>query len=139
MAEQPVNARLVKQITLKVGEDSFSKHVNNCRYARTSSMQEWRGGTPDAVFTDETAPTYTFELTGIQDWETATSLCNFLLEHEGETAEVEYKPHHDGEVSFISDIKIVSPEIGGAVGAYNEFTVTMGSTKPTLVRTPAGP
>ncbi len=134
MAEQPTTPRLVKHISLTVGTDSFSKHVNSVKYARSASMQEWRGGTPEAVFTDETSPTYTVEMTGIQDWETATSLCNFLLEHEGETADFEYKPHFDGKVSFISEVTIVAPEIGGPVGAYNEFTVTMGSTKPTLVR-----
>ena len=134
--EQPVNARLVKQISLQVGTDHFSKHVNNCTYTPSSSQQEWRGGTPDAVFTDSTASTWALALTFIQDWETEQSLCNFLLEHEGESATLTYMPHADGEVSFTSTVQLVAPTIGGAVGSFNESTVTLGSTKPELTRLP---
>lgn len=134
MTEQNASPRLVKHITLTVGTDQFSKHVSNVQFTPSSSIQEWRGGTPEAVFTDSTASTWQFALTLIQDWETAASLCNFLLEHEGETAEVVYKPHADGEVSFEADVQLAAPLIGGAVNAYNESTVTMGSTKPELKR-----
>lgn len=134
MAEIPVNPRLVKSVKFTLGDDSFSKHVNSVKFTPTRQMQEWRGGTPDAVFSESTAPTYAVEVTGIQDWETANSLCNFLLEHDGEQADFEYMPQSDGLVSFMSAVTIVGPEIGGPVGSYNEFTVTMGSTKPTLVR-----
>ena len=138
MAEIEAAPRLVKHIEFTVGTSSYSKHVNSVRYARSSSMQEWRGGTPDAVYSDETSPTYTCEIIGIQDWESDDSLCNFLLDHEGETLTMKYKPHHDGAVAFESEVKIVAPEIGGAVGAYNEFTVTMGSDKPVRTRETGG-
>lgn len=134
MPEITVDPQLVKHVTFTCGTDSFSKHVNNVQYTPSSSLQTWQGGTPDAVFTDQTSPTWVLDLTLIQDWETVTSLCNFLLEHDGEEAEVEYKPHAAGLVSFISTVRITAPTIGGAVGTYNESTVQMGSTKPVQVR-----
>lgn len=136
MAEINVAPKLIKEITITVGTDSFSKHVNNCKYTPSSSKQEWRGGTPDSVFTDQTAATWELALTLIQDWESATSLCNFLLAHAGETAKIVYKPIAGGKVSFESNVIIVAPEIGGAVGTFNESTVTMGSDKPVLKRAP---
>ena len=128
--------RLVKHVTFTLGTDSFSKHVNNVKFARSSSMQEWRGGTPDAVYSDETAPTYAVEITGIQDWETSASLCNYLLDHEGETVDFSYMPNAAGKVAFDSEVTIAAPEIGGPVGTYNEFSITMGSTKPVRTRLP---
>ncbi len=136
MSEIAAAPRLVKHVKLTCGTDSFSKHVNNVQFTPSSSLQTWQGGTPDAVFSDQTNPTYVLDLTLVQDWETANSLCNYLLEHEGETAEIEYMPHADGKVSFIADVLLVAPTIGGPVGTYNESTVQMGSTKPELVRAP---
>ena len=134
MPETNVNPRLVKHITLTIGDVMFSKHVNNVLFTPSSSTQTWQGGTPDATFSESTTPTYTCDLTGIQDWETEDSLCNFLLEHEGEVASLEYKPQASGTVTFAADVTIAAPPVGGAVGVYNEFSVSMGSTKPELVR-----
>lgn len=134
MAETAVAPRLVKHIEFTCGTDSFSKHINSAIWNPSSSTVTWQGGTPDAVFTDQTSPTYVLDLIGIQDWETETSLCNWLHEHIGETAIVRYKPHFDGAVVFTANIVVGAPPIGGKVGTYNEFTVKMGSDKPVRSR-----
>ncbi|MFV0315493.1 MAG: hypothetical protein ACK5O2_00830 [Microthrixaceae bacterium] len=136
MPEISANPRLVRHLTITIGTDSFSKHVNNCTFTPTASQTEWRGGTPDAVFTDSPPASWACALTLVQDWETAASLCNFLLAHDGEQAEFVYKPQADGAVSFETIATIVAPVIGGAVGVYNESTVTMPCERPELVRAP---
>lgn len=137
--ETPAAPRLVRHITLTVGNTSFSKHVNNCTFTPTASSSEWRGGTPDAVFTDSPPASWANALTFVQDWETENSLCNYMLEHDGEKADIIYKPQAEGSVSFLAEVTIVAPTIGGAVGAFNESTVTMPSTRPELVREPFVP
>lgn len=139
MPETDVNPRLVKHIEFTCGEDSFSKHVNDVNWEPSSSTVTWQGGTPDAVFSDQTAATYLLNVTGIQDWETEDSLCNWLHDHAGEAAAVTYKPHKDGLVSFAANITIAAPPIGGKVGTYNEFSVKMGSDKPVRTRAEAPP
>lgn len=134
MAQIDVAPVAQKNLQLTVGTDTYEKHVSSVQWTPASSTIEWRGGTPDAVFTDVSSPTWTANLTLVQDWETEDSLCNFLLDHAGEQVLVKYKPQVDGDFEITATVTITPPAIGGAVNAFNESTVAMGSTKP--VRTP---
>lgn len=134
MGQIDVAPRAQKNLKLTIGADTFEKHVSSVQWTPSSSTVEWRGGTPDAVFTDTTAETWTANVTLIQDFETEDSLANFLLENAGEKVTAKYKPQADGDFEITADITLSSPAIGGAVNAFNESTVAMGSTKP--IRTP---
>lgn len=136
MAQIDVAPRAQKNLRLSIGADTFEKHVSSVQWAPSSSTVEWRGGTPDAVFTDITSETWTASVTLIQDWETEDSLANFLLEHAGEKVTAAYKPDADGTFEITAEITLASPAIGGAVNAFNESTVAMGSTKPVVTTTP---
>ncbi|RZU64606.1 hypothetical protein EV379_0909 [Microterricola gilva] len=137
MPQINVAPRAQKNLKLSIGADTYEKHVSNVQWTPTSSTAEWRGGTPDAVFTDTTSPTWTANITLVQDFETEDSLANFLLDHAGEQVEMKYKPDADGTFEISATVTLAPPAIGGAVNAFNESTVAMGSTKP--VRTPVGP
>lgn len=137
MPQIDVAPRAQKNLKLTIGLDTYEKHVSNVQWLPAGSTIEWRGGTPDAVFTDVTSPTWTANITLVQDWETEDSLANFLLDMAGEKVEVKYKPDADGRFEITATITLAPPAIGGAVNEFNESTVAMGSTKP--VRTPVGP
>lgn len=136
MAQIAVAPRVQKNLSLTIGTDTYEKHVSSVQWAPSSSSVEWRGGTPDAVFTDSTPATWTANVTLVQDWETPDSLCNFLLDHAGEQVVAKYKPEATGDFEITATITIVPPAIGGAVGAFNESTVAMGSTKPVVTVVP---
>lgn len=130
MPVMPVSPEVQKNLQLMIGLDEYQKHVSSVSWEPSTSQVEWRGGTPDAVFTDSAAPTWTANFVLIQDWENPDSLFNFLLAHAGETAEVSYKPVAAGEFSIAATVTLAAPAIGGAVGQYVEATIVMGSTAP---------
>ena len=130
MPENVPTPRMQKHIVVTIGTKSFSGHVSAFSLVPASTTATWQGGTPDASFSDTSPSTWTVNMNVIQDWENPGSLCNFLLANEGQKADLIYKPHHDGVFSTLSKVTLVAPQIGGAVNAYNESAVTLGSTKP---------
>jgi hypothetical protein len=130
MAQAPVSPQVQKNLTLLVGTDSYEKHVSAVAWEPSIAQQEWRGGTPDAVFTDSGAPTWVANITLIQDWENPDSFFNFCLEHAGESVTAEYHPVAGGQFKITATITIVPPTIGGPVGEFVEATLAMGSTSP---------
>lgn len=118
--------------------DNFAGHVSNVLVAPTSSTVTWAGGTPESQLSDTILGGWTLALNVAQDWDNADALCHFLLAHAGEGATFEYGP--DASSAFRSSVHvdtIVPPAIGGAVNQFNESTVTMGCSKPTI--TPPAP
>ena len=130
MATMEVTPKVLKNLTLLVGTDSYEKHVSSVAWEPSIEQQTWRGGTPDATFTDSGAPTWVANVTLIQDWENPDSFFNFCLAHAGETVTTEYRPVAGGQFKITADITIVPPTIGGAVGAFTEATIAMGSSAP---------
>ena len=130
MAQAPVSPQVQKNLTLLVGTDSYEKHVSAVAWEPSITQQEWRGGTPDAVFTDSGAPTWVANVTLIQDWENPDSFFNFCLAHAGESIVAVYTPVAGGEFNITATITIVPPTIGGPVGEFVEATLAMGSTAP---------
>lgn len=125
MAEIANKGKVLKHLTLTIGTDSYSGHVSSAQLTPSSGTVEWRGGTPEAVLTDTTAATWTFVLAVLQDY-TAGSLFRYLLEHEGETATVTFKPNADDDFTEYFQATIAAPAVGGAVNQYNESQVTLG-------------
>lgn len=125
MALIPVQPRLFKNYLLKVGSDNYETSVNNVTITPSSDVQTWKGGTPDAVFTDSTPSTWQVSLTYSQDWTTSNSLAIFLLNNEGQSKVIEFSPLGSGP-KFTVTVIIVAGQIGGASGAYGEASVTLG-------------
>lgn len=135
------NPKAQKNLSLTITKEggvaeTFEAHVSSVKWTPSRETLTWRGGTPDAVFTDTTAPTWAAEVVLVQDWDTPGSLFNFLLDNEGAKADAVYKPDAAGDFGISAEITLVAPDIGGAVNAFNESTVTMGSTKPERVVAP---
>lgn len=128
----PVKPRVFKNYMLKIGADSYEKAVNSVTLTPSSSTVTFKGGTPEAVFTDQTAPTWTAALNYAQDWETASSLSVYLLNNEGKEVAIEFFPLGSGP-KFALTVIITSGAIGGAIDAFGTSTVTLGvQGKPTF-------
>lgn len=137
MASIPAFPTPQKNLVLTIGTDSYEQHVSSVAFVPSQSSIEWKGGTPDAVFTDVSSPSWVCNVTAVQDWNTPDSLFNYLLDNEGAQATVTYKPDAAGTFGITSEITLVAPQIGGAVNAYNEATLSFGSTKPARIAVPA--
>lgn len=119
--------------TLKIAADNYEAAVNSVTITPTTNTTTFKGLTPTAVFKRNDAPDWTAEVQHVQDWETPTSLSNYLLAHAGETVEMVFEPDAGGP-SVIVEVVLAPPSIGGAVGAFATSTVSMGvNGQPELV------
>ncbi|MGG7509435.1 hypothetical protein [Plantibacter sp. YIM 135249] len=124
MPQIAVKPRVFKNYLLKIGADNYEKHVSSVKITPSSSIQTWKGGTPDAVFTDTTNPTFTCGLEYAQDWETANSLSVYLLNNEGKEVAVEFSPLGSGP-KFAVTVIITQGDIGGAIESFGTASVTL--------------
>lgn len=127
-----VKPLVLKDVLLKIAEDNYEKHVSSVTFTPSSSQIEWRGLTPDAVFTDSTPPTWSVTLEYAQDWDTTGSLSEYLFDNGGTTVAAEFVPvKGTGNTKFTANVAIQSGAIGGAVGSFATASVTLGCDKPT--------
>lgn len=133
----PITPQQVKHIKLIIGTANFAAQVNAVEFKKNGGdSATWQGGTPDSQYVDKSPETYTVDVTHVQDWEQEDSLCNFLLEHDGEKATLVYMPKASGRVQFTSEITISAPLPPAKVGDWPEVTVSSPCTKPVLSRLP---
>lgn len=120
-----VKPRVFKNYLLKIEEDNYEQHVSSVTLTPSSSIQTWKGGTPTAVFTDSTTPTWVADLAYAQDWETEDSLSIYLLNNEGRRVDMEFLPLGSGP-TFTVEVILTSGAIGGAIDAFGTSTVQLG-------------
>lgn len=127
----PITPRQLKHIRVIIDDVDFAKQVNGCEFKKNGgAAQTWQGGTPDAQYVDKEPSTHTADLSFLSDWEEDESLCNFLWEHDGEKATIQYQPVAAGTVYFEAEITIDAPMPPGKIGGWPETTVSCPSTKP---------
>lgn len=132
MAQIAVNPFLMRDCLFSVATDSYEKHVSAVEFVPSSSVVNWKGLTPAAVFSFGTPATWTCNLSFAQDWATANSLSRYLFEHEGDEIAVVFEPVAGGP-SITATLIVAPGSIGGAVDAVAVATVTLGcKAKPVL-------
>jgi hypothetical protein len=130
-----ISPKPTTHIKVTIGTDEYQTQVTSFAVTPQPQQVSIRGGAPDAHYEASVPGGWQLAIGVIQDWETLTSLCNFLLENEGEEATIVYKPINAGDAEFTVVVpSLIAPAIGGPVNQYNESTVTMGCSKP--VKTP---
>lgn len=125
MVDIAIQPLYLRDMTFTVAADDYAKHVSAVTLTPSTSQVQWKGGTPDAVFTRTTTPTWTCDLGYAQDWESADSLSRYLWEHQGETVSVVFEPEAGG-TSWAVDINIVPGAIGGTIDSFGAATVSLG-------------
>lgn len=130
MVERLANPRMLKRLRLRIGEDSFSGQVSNFALVPSTTTATWQGGTPEASYSDTSDATWLATMNVIQDYETETSLVRYLLRFQGRRALLEFQPLDAGSFVLYTVVTLAAPQIGGAVNAFNEASISMGAMRP---------
>lgn len=134
MTQKPAVGRPQKDIRIKIGVNNWEKQCSNVEFPEPDGATvRWQGGTPDAVLADTTAGQSVCNITLVQAWDEEDSLCNFMFDHAGEAAVIEYKPHAEMTWAFVSAVTLIKPTIGGKVNQFNESTIALPCTPPVKV------
>lgn len=134
MAAVAVAPIVLKNATLKVAADNYESGVSEVSFVpstaqTTLSFKGINGATHSETTTQ--GSTWVCNLTYAQDWETPTSLSNYLHANEGEEVAVEFVPEAgSGQPAFTATITVVPGQIGGPVDQVLTATVSLPSTKP---------
>ena len=121
---------VLRDVLLKLGTtDTYEAHVSSVRMVPNSTTITWQGLTPTAKFSRETEPTWTCEISGVQDWQTANSLALYLTANAGKELAVVFAPEKGaGKVQFTGTVVGKAVPIGGDVNTVPTFEVTLGMT-----------
>ena len=130
MAQIAVSPLSLKDMVLLIGTDSYEKHVSKVQLVPSVTKKTWRGGTPDAVFTDVSTATWECQIDYVQDWETASSLSQYLLDNEGLTKAAVFTPANGVGKQFAVNLVITPGAVGGTIGDYGTTSVSLGCDKP---------
>lgn len=125
MAAIDVNPIVLKDATLKVGADNYEAHVSSVEFVPSSSTVNWKGLTPESVFSFGTNSTWVCNLAFAQDWDTEGSLSAYLFDNEGESVICDFYPDAGGQ-GFRATLIITPGSIGGAVDSVAVSTVSLG-------------
>lgn len=125
MATIPIQPLFLSASELTIGADDYAAHISGAQFVPSSSTVTWKGSKPGATFSRQTAATWTLTLNYAQDWESASSLSQYLLANEGSTVEVTLAPV-DGGQAFTADVIITPGAIGGEVDQFGTTSVTLG-------------
>lgn len=124
MAAIPVNPFALTDAIVKVAADTFEAAISAIEFVPTVPTFSFAGLTPAAQFNFSGAPSWVVNLSGAQDWATATSLSNYLLANAGKTVEMQFAPIKGGK-AYKANVTLVPTSIGGAVNSVPVFSVTL--------------
>jgi len=138
MATIAVAPRLLRNYTIEIGANAYQAATETVLFTPATSIQTWTGG--DAVTHQDATPS-TWQCTAgyMQDWLTAGSLGQFLLENEGQVLAAVFRPTAGDGPTFTSTLTIVPGSIGGNNGTWPTTSAVMPCTKPVLVTETAAP
>lgn len=128
-------SRMTHALYLKIADKVYSGEASDVNVPGVPATV-WGGSTDTNVVADVPGGARTVNVTALQDWEETDGLCAYLLEHEGETADVVFSHEPGGTAYFKVTATLVAPTLGGAVNAHREFSLTMPCTKPVATTKP---
>lgn len=130
----PTDPLFLADSLITLGTDNYQAAISSAVLTpSTPAPVVFKGLTPTAKWTRQGLADWTCDLEFVQDPDSATSLSNYLHDHEGEVIDAVIEPNNGG-ASFATTVNIVAGAIGGAVETYGTATASMPCTKP--VRTP---
>jgi hypothetical protein len=133
MANIAVQPFALTDATVKVAADNYEAAISAIEFVPTTPTFNFTGMTPAAVFNFAGVAAWVVNLSGAQDWATATSLSNYLLANAGKTVEMQFAPIKGGK-TYKATVTLVPTSIGGSVNTVPVFSVTLQvQGQPTLV------
>lgn len=131
-------SRMIQSIYLKVADQVYSGLASAVKVPGVPA-EVWQGSTDDNVVADVPVGKRQLSITARQDWELPAGLCQYLADNEGETATVVYSLNPTGAAPAYFQVEAVlsSPDQGGELNAYGEFTIALPCSKPERTTAPA--
>lgn len=130
------NPLYMSESKITIGGTSFEAEVSGVKLTPTSPSSTWKGLKKGSTFTKAGLAAWAAALNFGQDHELATSLSNYMFDHEGEEQPFTIEPV-DGGTGFAGTLICQAGEIGGDVDQFGTASVTLPvQGKPT--RTFAG-
>lgn len=130
----PFNPLYMTESVLKIGDGTstdFGAEISGATLVPTASTASWKGLKPGSVFQRGGLATWALTVNLGQDHEVATSLSNYLFDHEGETVPFTLEPIAGG-TGFAGTVTIQAATIGAEVDSFGTASVTMPTSgKPT--------
>jgi hypothetical protein len=115
----------LSESTLTIGLNDYAAHISGAMFVPSSSAVTFKGLKAGASFTRQTTPTWALTLNYAQDWESAASLSQYLLENSGDTVEMTLAPI-DGGQAFTATVTVTPGNIGGEIDTFATTSVTLG-------------
>lgn len=109
---------------VKVAADNYEAAISAIEFVPTVPTFNFTGLTPASVYNFAGSPAWVVNLSGAQDWATATSLSNYLLANAGKTVKMQFAPIKGGK-AFEANVTLVPTTIGGTVNTVPVFSVTL--------------
>lgn len=125
MAQINISPFIIRDCLLKIGADSYEKHISKVQVDPQISQVSWQGGTPDSKFNDATITGYTVGIDYAQDWETPDSLAQYLWENKGLAKVIEFTPRNGMGQKITLTATILPGPFGGGVGPVAAGSVTL--------------
>lgn len=113
----------MRHVQLTVGTDDYQKHVSAVTLTPSNPTQTWKGLDQNVV-TATGSPTWTVEISYVQDWSTTNSLSDYLWDNQGTTKAMTFEPE-DGGQAFTATVLIVHGAVGGQVDTFAATTVSL--------------
>lgn len=139
MAIKEVSPLYMVDSVLSETDTDYAKAISIMQLVPTASSSTKKGLKPDAVWTFGGKSTWTLNLTFAQDWETAGSFSEYLMENEGEKKTFDIEPATGGR-SVTVEVYIQPGQIGGTVDTGPDANVSLPVIgKPILGAIPVTP
>jgi hypothetical protein len=116
---------VLKDVQFEVAAHEYKKNVSQVEFQPSTSSVTWQGLSPDASFSDQSAPTWACAISYAQDWTTPDSFSQYLMAHAGEKVPATFKTNN-GAGSFAATLILGPGPIGGTVNSVGVGTVTLG-------------
>jgi hypothetical protein len=134
---QPFEAKTLSGISCVLEGVEYAEAVASVRFTPAQTVNTWKGGTPDAVFSSMTKPVYSCAMKIGQDYDDAASFTNYLMEHAGESVAATFIFNSGSTIA--ATLLLAAPEIGGDIDAIMDTTITHGvKGVPVITPPPAG-
>ena len=128
MATIAVAPFVLKNATFQVATDQYESNISSVLFEPNVSAVTWQSITPTAPFSDVSSATWSCTIGYAQDWVTANSLAQYLMNNAGQSKVCVFKPNGIATgTAIITATLIMAPgPIGGDVNTVAVGSVTLG-------------
>lgn len=123
----------LKNSVVKFGATDYALAVQKAQLEPDVSVDTYKTLAPAGVYSDVDTASWTLQLAGLQDYETAASLSRYFFDNAGTQVTATIEPVAGG-TSWEVDVIIVPVTIGGEQGSFATFEAELavvGQPTPT--------